>query len=79
MTQDKHDFCRALLAEVRVAAQRHGVIIPKKLRAIRSTVRLWWVQGNGPEAEYVKACCAYAAKGQFIANLLRKAEPKGER
>jgi hypothetical protein len=65
-----HDFCRTLLRDARQEAKTAGVEIPKRLTAITSDRKEFFVEMNGRPGEYVTADCAFHAKAKFIASLI---------
>ena len=68
----QHGFCRTLLIQARKEAAKHRVDVPKCMRAIRSTKRVWWVEAIGMPGQYISADCAYDAKAKLIGKLIEE-------
>jgi len=69
---NNHHFCKALLSSARVEAKKHGLEVPKGLRALRSDSKHFYINLVG-SAPVIKADCAYHAKATWImAQLERK-------
>jgi hypothetical protein len=69
-----HSFCRVMLSDARAAAKEKGVELPRKITALRSTERVFFVESEGQPGEFVKGCCSYHAKARFIVSLVDAAE-----
>ena len=68
-----HQFCRSFFASAKTMAKQQKIAIPSGLTAIRSTPRMFWVEGNTIQGRYVKADCAWDAKAKFIFMLIEQA------
>lgn len=65
-----HAFCRILLSEARAEAKEKGVTVPRNITALRSTRDLFFVESDGRTGEYVKGCCGFEARANFLRKLI---------
>ena len=71
---NEHTFCQALLASLRSEAKALGIVLPRKLSALRCCDgKQYFVEGaGGTVREYIKADCAWDAKATYISRLIEK-------
>lgn len=73
---DSRSFSLHLLALARIDAKAYNVAIPKRLVALRSSRRQFFVQGVDDAGDYVDAGDAYEARANYIQRLVEKANPQ---
>lgn len=72
---EDHEICRMNLSLFRTDARSLGVEIPKHLVAIRATKKLYFIEDkDGKVREYVKGCCSWSAKANYIDKLISAKE-----
>ena len=67
-----HAFCRILLSHARQEAKQNSVKVPKRITALRSDSRQFFIEADHIKGEYVSGDCAYEAKAKFIHTLIDK-------
>jgi hypothetical protein len=71
-----HDFCRVLLSEARKEARESGVKIPANITTLQSTKRLYFVEADGVEGQYIEGDCATEARANYIRRIIDASAPK---
>ena len=70
---NNHHFCKALLSSARIEAKKHGVEVPKRLRALRSDSKHFYISHSLVDlTPIIKADCAYHAKATWIMAQLER-------
>lgn len=67
-------FCRLMLHNAREEARKAGIKVPKRLTAITSDKRSYFVEGVGMHGWECSADNAYDAKAKFIFKLIHDHE-----
>jgi hypothetical protein len=69
-------FTRELLNLARIDAEAYNVQVPKRLVALRSSPREFFVQGTNDNGGYVTASDKYEARAEYINFLVRRTHPQ---
>lgn len=76
MTDTNVSFCQYLLKGARSEAKKAGVKLPKRITALRSDRKQFFIEADGINGEYFEGDNAYDAKAKFIYALVDRAQKR---